>query len=71
MPSSIENFISVIRKADSDGTLTRCHMFLNKNDIYLLHKTILANRIDYKSALKLSKEFIEMVVNEFNTGSVA
>ena len=32
MPKSVENYVQEIGRAGRDGTLARCHMFLNNDD---------------------------------------
>ena len=34
LPRSIENYVQEIGRAGRDGTLARCHMFLNNDDFY-------------------------------------
>jgi ATP-dependent DNA helicase Q4 len=34
VPRSIENYVQEIGRAGRDGTLARCHMFLNNTDFY-------------------------------------
>jgi len=54
LPRSIENYVQEIGRAGRDGTLARCHMFLNNQDFYQLRRITLSDLLDNQSALRLT-----------------
>ena len=54
LPRSIENYVQEIGRAGRDGTLARCHMFLNDKDFYQLRRITLSDLLDNQSALRLT-----------------
>ncbi len=58
MPKSIENYVQEIGRAGRDGTLARCHMFLNNEDFFLIRRLILTDLLDNYNALKLTNKII-------------
>ena len=58
MPKSIENYVQEIGRAGRDGTLARCHMFLNNDDFFQIRRLILSDLLDNYNALKLTNKII-------------
>lgn len=58
MPKSIENYVQEIGRAGRDGTLARCHMFLNNDDFFQIRRLILTDILDNYNALKLTNKII-------------
>jgi superfamily II DNA helicase RecQ len=58
MPRSIENYVQEIGRAGRDGTLARCHMFLNNDDFYQLRRITLSDILDNQSALLLTNKVV-------------
>ena len=58
MPKSIENYVQEIGRAGRDGTLARCHMFLNNDDFFQIRRLILTDLLDNYNALKLTNKII-------------
>jgi ATP-dependent DNA helicase Q4 len=58
MPRSIENYVQEIGRAGRDGTLARCHMFLNNEDYYQLRSIALSNLLDSQNAMILTNQVI-------------
>ena len=58
MPKSIENYVQEIGRAGRDGTLARCHLFLNNEDFFLLRRLILTDLLDNYNALKLTNKIV-------------
>lgn len=54
LPRSIENYVQEIGRAGRDGTLARCHMFLNNEDFYQLRRITLSDLLDSSSCLQLT-----------------
>lgn len=47
MPRSVENYVQEIGRAGRDGTLARCHMFLNNDDFYQLRRIGMSDLLDH------------------------
>jgi ATP-dependent DNA helicase Q4 len=58
MPKSIENYVQEIGRAGRDGRLSRCHLFLNNEDFFLIRRLILTDLLDNYNALKLTNKVI-------------
>lgn len=58
LPRSIENYVQEIGRAGRDGTLARCHMFLNNNDFYTLRRITLSDLLDSQSAYRLTNKLV-------------
>lgn len=58
LPRSIENYVQEIGRAGRDGTLARCHMFLNDNDFYTLRRITLSDLLDSESGYRLTSKCI-------------
>ena len=58
VPRSVENYVQEIGRAGRDGTLARCHMFLNNNDFYQLRRITLSDLLDTQSALLLTNRVV-------------
>ena len=58
MPKSIENYVQEIGRAGRDGTLARCHLFLNNDDFFQIRRLILTDLLDNYNALKLTNKII-------------
>ena len=58
VPRSVENYVQEIGRAGRDGTLARCHMFLNNNDFYQLRRITLSDLLDNQSALLLTNKVV-------------
>jgi len=58
MPKSIEGYVQEIGRAGRDGTLARCHMFLNNDDFFQIRRLILGDLLDNYNALKLTNKII-------------
>jgi superfamily II DNA helicase RecQ len=56
VPRAIENYVQEIGRAGRDGTLARCHMFLNNDDFYQLRRITLSDLLDNQSALLLTNK---------------
>lgn len=54
LPCSVENYVQEIGRAGRDGTLARCHMFLNDEDFYQLRRITLSDLLDNQSSLVLT-----------------
>lgn len=58
LPRSIENYVQEIGRAGRDGTLARCHMFLNNDDFYQLRRITLSDLLDSESGYRLTSKCI-------------
>ena len=58
LPRSIENYVQEIGRAGRDGTLARCHMFLNDSDFYQLRRITLSDLLDSESGYRLTSKCI-------------
>lgn len=64
MPRSIENYVQEIGRAGRDGTLARCHMFLNNDDFYQLRRITLSDLMDNQSAYRLTSKLVAQAKRE-------
>lgn len=58
VPRAVENYVQEIGRAGRDGTLARCHMFLNNDDFYQLRRITLSDLLDNQSALLLTNKVV-------------
>ena len=58
MPRAIENYVQEIGRAGRDGTLARCHMFLDNEDFYSLRQITLQDLLDSQSGYRLTNRVI-------------
>lgn len=58
VPRAVENYVQEIGRAGRDGTLARCHMFLNNDDFYQLRRITLSDLLDTQSALLLTNKVV-------------
>jgi len=58
MPRAIENYVQEIGRSGRDGTLARCHMFLDDNDFYSLRQITLQDLLDSQSGHRLTNRVI-------------
>ena len=58
MPRAIENYVQEIGRAGRDGTLARCHMFLDNDDFYNLRQITLQDLLDSQSGYRLTNRVI-------------
>ena len=58
LPRSIENYVQEIGRAGRDGTLARCHMFLNNEDFYQIRSITLSDLLDSESGYRLTSKCI-------------
>lgn len=65
VPRSIENYVQEIGRAGRDGTLARCHMFLNNTDFYQLRRITLSDLLDNQSALLLTNKVVVEAKKQF------
>jgi superfamily II DNA helicase RecQ len=65
LPRSIENYVQEIGRAGRDGTLARCHMFLNNDDFYQLRRITLSDLLDSQSALVMTNLLVIEAKKQF------
>ena len=65
LPRSIENYVQEIGRAGRDGTLARCHMFLNDDDFYQLRRITLSDLLDNQSSLILTNVVVLEAKKQF------
>jgi len=65
LPRSIENYVQEIGRSGRDGTLARCHMFLNNDDFYQLRRITLSDLLDSQSCFRLTNRIISHSKREF------
>lgn len=58
MPRAIENYVQEIGRSGRDGTLARCHLFLDDNDFYSLRQITLQDLLDSQSGFRLTNRVI-------------
>ena len=58
MPRAIENYVQEIGRAGRDGTLARCHMFLDDSDFYSLRQISMQDLLDSQSGYRLTNRVI-------------
>lgn len=64
MPRAIENYVQEIGRAGRDGTLARCHMFLDDADFYQLRQITLQDLLDSQSGYRLTNRVICQAKND-------
>jgi len=64
LPRSIENYVQEIGRAGRDGTLARCHMFLNNDDFYQLRRITLSDLLDNQSGYRLTAKLVAAAKND-------
>jgi superfamily II DNA helicase RecQ len=65
LPRSIENYVQEIGRAGRDGTLARCHMFLNNDDFYQLRRITLSDLLDSQSCFRLTSRVLAETKRQF------
>jgi superfamily II DNA helicase RecQ len=65
LPRSVENYVQEIGRAGRDGTLARCHMFLNDDDFYQLRRITLSDLLDNQSSHRLTNIVVLQAKKQF------